>query len=345
MRVQSPKSKAQGRRKARALSAASSVCDFGLWTLGLGLSLLLALTACSRTPSQTSAEATGTSPLSVSLSTNMIRVGDVFRATLTAVHPASDALSVPDLSQGKDLVVRNRQAGRKVLADGRVQSTEAYDLTSFVVGEHTLSTDAVQFVHNDGTTTAVPFPTARFAVQTSLTSSNAAWRDIKGLAGWPGVFPRWVTGLLLIALLAAIAAWIVHRFLTKPRTILQYAPPPPPHETALASLKRLWAKGWIESENVEPFYTELSSIVRRYLEDRFRLRAPERTTEEFIREATTSRLLSAEHQLLTSGFLEQCDLVKFARHHPKRADMQNGYDAAERLVRETTPPSTTHHSP
>lgn len=344
MRLQSPRSQVQSQRQRKSRAKRSVSSDVGLWTLGLGLSVLLALTGCRR-GNKDAATPSASSPLSVSVSTNVIRVGDGFRATLTAVHPASDTLNVPDLSHGKDLVVRNRQTDTQLLGDGRARTTEKYDLTSFVVGEHILSTGVVQLVHNDGTTTAIPFPTARFAVQTSLTSSNAAWRDIKGFAGWPGVFPRWLTGLLLIALLAAIAAWIVHRFLTKPRTILQYAPPPPPHETALASLKRLLAKGWIESENVEPFYTELSSIVRRYLEDRFGLRAPERTTEEFIREATTSRLLSAEHQLLTAGFLEQCDLVKFARHHPKRADMQNGYDAAERLVRETIPPSTINHSP
>ena len=113
------------------------------------------------------------------------------------------------------------------------------------------------------------------------------------------------------------------------------------------ALRDLLAKGWIETENSEPFYIELSSIIRRYLEGRFGLRAPERTTEEFIREAVTSRLLSSDHQMLTSEFLEQCDLVKFARHRPKRADMQNGYNAAERLVRETIPPepSTIPHSP
>jgi hypothetical protein len=138
----------------------------------------------------------------------------------------------------------------------------------------------------------------------------------------------------------------VHRFLTNPRTILRYPPPLKPHETALNALRDLLAKGWIESENAEPFYIELSSIIRRYLEDRFGLRAPERTTEEFIREATTSRFLSSDHQILTSEFLEQCDLVKFARYQAGREDMKNGYRAAERLVRETIPtppPSTTDH--
>ena len=304
----------------------------------------LLLTSCRRGADGTSKPADA-SPLSVSLSTNVVRVGDVFQMTLTAEHPPTDTLAVPELSQGKDLIVRNRQEMTTPAAGGRVTTTLRYDLASFVLGDHTICTGNVQFVHGDGTTTDLPFPLATIAVQSVLADANTPWRDIKGLVDWPGIFPRWLTGLLLVSMLALIAAVVVHRFLAKARTILQYPPPPAPHETALNELQRLRAKGWIESENSEPFYVELSSIVRRYLENRFGLRAPERTTEEFIREAVTSRLLSSDHQMLTSEFLEQCDLVKFARHRPQRADMQNGYNAAERLVRETIPPSTINPSP
>jgi hypothetical protein len=305
---------------------------------------ILMLASCRRNDDGVS-EPVDSSPLSVSLSTNIARVGDVFRMTLIAEHPPSDTLAVPELAQGKDLIVRNRQEKKQPMADGRVRTTLKYDLTSFVVGDHTISTGTVQFIHSDGTTTAIPFPLAKFVVQSTLANANTPWRDIKGLADWPGVFPRWLIGLLLISVLAMIAAWVVHRFLTKSRTILQYPPPLAPHEVAMNALRDLLAKGWIESENSEPFYIELSAIVRSYLEDRFGLRAPERTTEEFIREAVTSRLLSSDHQMLTSEFLEQCDLVKFARHRPKRVDMQNGYNAAERLVRETIPHSPSPISP
>ena len=304
----------------------------------------LMLTSCRRSDDGTP-NLVDSSPLNVNLNTNAVRVGDVFQMTLTAVHPPTDTLAVPEIAQGKDLIVRNRQEKNQPLADGRIRTTLKYDLTSFVVGDHTISTGTVQFVHSDGTTTAIPFPTAKFVVQSLLVGSNTHWRDIKGLANWPGGFPRWLTGLVLISLLAVIAALLVHRLLTQPRTILQYPSSLSAHETALNDLRRLLAKGWIETENFEPFYIELSSIIRRYLENRFGLRAPERTTEEFIREAATSRLLSSDHQMLTSEFLEQCDLVKFARHRPQRADMQNGYDAAERLVRETIPPSPISPSP
>lgn len=223
-------------------------------------------------------------------------------------------------------------------AAGRVRSTFTYDLASLVVGAHPLSSNAVQVVHADGTTTPLPFPALALEVRTALAGPDARPRDIKGLARWPAAFPRWIKVLLLIAVLASAAAMALARVLRKPRTILHHAPPPPPHEVALAALRNLRSKGWIESGNVEAFYVELSGIVRRYIEDRFNLRAPERTTEEFIREAASSRLLTPDHQLLTRDFLEQCDLVKFAKHRPASPEMRAGYAAAEQLVLETMPP-------
>ena len=52
--------------------------------------------------------------------------------------------------------------------------------------------------------------------------------------------------------------------------------------------------------------------MRRYLEDRFELRAPELTTEEFLDVAGSANRLSHDHQSLLRDFLRQADLVKFA---------------------------------
>ena len=71
------------------------------------------------------------------------------------------------------------------------------------------------------------------------------------------------------------------------------------------------------------------------------LHAPEQTTEEFIRTSSQSNALSAEHRALTQQFLEQSDLVKFARFEPGAGDMTAAWDAAARLVRETVPAPAT----
>ncbi|HOW97476.1 MAG TPA: hypothetical protein PK634_06770, partial [Kiritimatiellia bacterium] len=114
---------------------------------------------------------------------------------------------------------------------------------------------------------------------------------------------------------------------------------------ALRALQRLKERGLIEKAEIEPFYVELTGIARRYLESRFGLRAPERTTEEFIREASVSGLLSAAHQALVRDFLEQSDLVKFARFAPGIPEMNAAFASAEKLVVETRPAPATQGGP
>jgi hypothetical protein len=88
-------------------------------------------------------------------------------------------------------------------------------------------------------------------------------------------------------------------------------------------------------ELVDGWYVELSAIVRRYLENRFNLRAPELTTEEFLREARRSSELTREHRDLLTAFLEGCDRVKFAGYVPGESESLEALASARRFVEET----------
>ncbi len=151
--------------------------------------------------------------------------------------------------------------------------------------------------------------------------------DIKGLVPIPH---NWWWLLLLVAVLA-LAYWLWKR---RQSTDATNSPPPPtPYELAIRALQRLRE----ENPPVEEFYTRLSDIVRHYLEGRFHLRAPERTTEEFLYEVAQDNTLAQEHKDLLGAFLQESDLVKFARHHPEQSDMQRALDAGEKFVNDTQP--------
>jgi hypothetical protein len=79
----------------------------------------------------------------------------------------------------------------------------------------------------------------------------------------------------------------------------------------------------------------LSAIVRTYVEGRFRLRAPEMTTEEFLQAAQSSRELPAEYRSRLNEFLREADLVKFARHVPTMEQGERAFDAARDFVTRT----------
>lgn len=271
------------------------------------------------------------------LSTNVLRVGDVAELTLSAAHPAGARLELPPLDRENELVVREQRQETEPLADGRQVSRATYRITSLALGEHAVSTGEVVFVLADGTKHVESFPELHFRVDSVLTNENAELRGIKGPATWPAPFPLWAVALAVVAALALALGLLTARAMKRPRTILRYPPPEPPHEIALCALRRLLEKGLIEQGQVEPFYVELTGIARRYIEGRFGLRAPERTTEEFIREASVSGLLGAVHQALVRDFLEQSDLVKFARFTPGASEMNAAYASAEKLVMETRP--------
>jgi hypothetical protein len=82
----------------------------------------------------------------------------------------------------------------------------------------------------------------------------------------------------------------------------------------------------------------VSDAERAYLEERFRFHAPERTTEEFLRELGGTELLLPEQKESLGGFLASCDLVKFAQYEPGENELRELYSSALRLVEETEPP-------
>jgi hypothetical protein len=69
----------------------------------------------------------------------------------------------------------------------------------------------------------------------------------------------------------------------------------------------------------------------------FNFRAPERTTEEFLRELAGTDLLWPEQKESLGKFLESCDLVKFAKYEPGENELRELHASAVKLVEETEP--------
>ncbi len=162
--------------------------------------------------------------------------------------------------------------------------------------------------------------------------------DIRGLkdvvdipTGYEWVW--WLFAVASVLVIAGVIAWFVRRHLAKRSEELAPPPPPPSHVVAWDRLQR--ALGLIHE--AERFCTEVSHIIRVYLEQRFDLHAPDRTTEEFLLELQSSRRLAAEHKALLADFLGACDMVKFAKAEPPEQELRGLHEAASRLVGETQP--------
>lgn len=273
-------------------------------------------------------------PVLLDLSTNRVHIGDVVTLRAVVHHEPGIVITWPDPAQGAEVVVRSHLPAENLAPN---VSAKSWEVTSLRVGTHRIFTNGVVLRGADGAIRELPMPDRSIRVDSVLGGTNVVLRDVKGLARWPR--PGLQSVFLMLAAVAALAVLIAllvlalrRRGRTPPATVET-----PPHERALQAIQDLRAKRLIEQGEVEAFFIELSAIVRHYIEERFGMHAPEQTTEEFIRTATSSRLLSLDHQMLVTAFLEQCDLVKFARHRPGTPEMEAAIAAAERLVRETVP--------
>jgi hypothetical protein len=135
-------------------------------------------------------------------------------------------------------------------------------------------------------------------------------------------------GLVVLGL----GVWWWRRRPTRP---LPLATALPPHVTAQRALARLRGAPRTTPAQIEAFYVEVSAVLRSYVEARFGLHAPERTTEEFLRELEGGDVLVRDQRTELERFLSQCDLVKFAAVVPTDADHLATFALAEAFVERT----------
>ncbi len=110
-------------------------------------------------------------------------------------------------------------------------------------------------------------------------------------------------GLLVIALLVYIISIIkLHRKIRRMT----------PSERALRELILLIGRKLPEKGLFKDFYIELTMVVRRYIERRYGIRAPEQTTEEFLAAAADHSEFDSTSIAELKNFLTAADLIKFA---------------------------------
>ena len=139
----------------------------------------------------------------------------------------------------------------------------------------------------------------------------------------------WVLGLLV----AAVILFALWKWWQKRRSQIVFVPPVPAHVRAKQKLDEALAL----IAQPKPFVIAVSDTARAYLEERFNFRAPERTTEEFLRELGGTKLLLPEQKDSLGNFLASCDLVKFAKYEPGENELRELHGAAVKLVEETEP--------
>jgi hypothetical protein len=148
--------------------------------------------------------------------------------------------------------------------------------------------------------------------------------------------PRTQVGLGILVLLVVagvLAVWWWHRRQRAPEG-------PSASEAALSELRSLAAQPCETPAEVEAFFVALSAIVRRYMENRFGVHAPELTTEEFLIAAQEAHELPERERAFIGEFLSTADQVKFAGVRPSGTSARDALERVEISITRTA--SETH---
>ena len=112
-----------------------------------------------------------------------------------------------------------------------------------------------------------------------------------------------------------------------------------PEEIAQEALALLLAENLPARGLVKEFYLRLTGIVRQYVEDTTGLRAPEQTTEEFLRDMRSRNVFPRERSARLAEFLEAADLVKYAGQRPEEGQIDQAVARAHEFVNAAPAPA------
>ena len=317
--------------------------------LCLGLSGTAWLGGCRRPESAAAAaapkgvtEEAVSGPLTVRVSVDRQELTLADRLLFTVAAECDEGYDVVLPKFGENLeqfLIRDaRTEDPKLMGPGRVRTARVYTLEPLVSGTYPLKPMKVTFGKRGAEASdAHELETPEVTVTvTSLLPADVAKLDVEDIVG-PQDLPRSPLRRLWWGLAAALPAagllfWLWRR---RRRGAGMLPPPRPAHEIAYDDLRALVARDLPGQGLYKEFYQEVSAILRRYIENRFQLHAPERTTEEFLDELRRDATLSQPHKELLQGFLVHCDLVKFAEVVPGPEQMQETFDRCKAFIEQT----------
>lgn len=277
--------------------------------------------------------------------TSVILIGDQTGFTVSATMPAgitAELSQAGDTLAGKIVILGRSARDTAIMQDGALRITDRYLITSFDSGSYTIppffagrvSGDSLIRYFSDYSFITVLRP------DIALQDTTDVIFDIVPPRSAPVTFSE-LLPWIIIALIAAVVIYLLARFLPRnplKRFVRPVPPPEPAHLIALRDLHELKAAELWQKGEVKEYYSRLSDILRRYIDNRYGISSPELTTDETVRMLHKAAVTTTGQMAVVKEVLSLSDMVKFAKYMPDSSSNEYAHVNAVRFVEETREP-------
>jgi hypothetical protein len=270
-----------------------------------------------------------------------IRLSDEIPLTVSVEgEPDLEVQPFQPVKPSDDWAVRSESAAERIpLSDGNVRWLQKFRLSPLKPGELSLSLAPLRFRRNatearweEAAWRPIPVNVTTEVYRPDLSELRdiAPPEELPPAPSW-GIPLSW-SALAIVLLLLLLSGWALMRRRGPRDSLLS------PGDWAARELQAIVLPKNVTDRDIEYFYTRLSDVLRKYVELRYHIPAPEQTTAEFLETLRRSPELQQEQQAVLCDFLERCDLVKFARAQPSAEECRTAAELARTFVEQTARP-------
>lgn len=269
-------------------------------------------------------------------------IGEKVKLTVSVNYKAGLVVEFPELD--RQIGVFAVKKAEKIDSprperNGYFTVERSWVLCTYEIGRQTVSPLKIKYKDHGGEETITTNEVA-VEVKGFLKEGDAApdIKDIRPPLDVPANYKRlilWLSAGITAFLISVAVFWLLWKRKGAQGKPEKKLPPRAPHEVAYELLDTLANEGLIAKGMVKEYYYRLTDIIRHYIEGRFGLLAPERTTDEFLVEMAHANTLDKSHKVLIQDFLNHCDMVKYAKYGPSLLEIEETYSVARRLIDET----------
>jgi hypothetical protein len=281
--------------------------------------------------------------VSTSIDSSKIQVGDYVKMYVKASYTPKSTVVWPELKEelSDHIAIINKSNIDTISGTDTISLNRTYTLTSYDSGSFYIPAITFKYKNTGDTAFHEAFTDSILLdVKSIVVDTTKAFKDIKGPISvpydWRELIP-YIIGSILLALLV----WFVIYYLRKRRKgekLIDFSKPAlPPYEIALRALEELKNKKLWQNNKVKAYYTELTEIIRIYIEKRFVVPAMEMTSDEIITAFRSIDIADDLKAKLRQLFV-LADLVKFAKADPLPNEHDLSFYNAQTFVKDTIPP-------